>query len=82
MKGLVYVPPHLSNLEEPIQRITTALHTDTQDIMQRVWEELVYRFEACRVSDGAHIEYLRNRYTNIQTADLYIDLYSNSGCHN
>ena len=33
-EGLVYVPPLPSNLEEPSQRITTALQTVTQDMLQ------------------------------------------------
>ena len=58
VKGLVYVPPLPANLEEVKQRITTALQTATQDMLQRVLEELEYRIDVYHVSDGAHIEHL------------------------
>ena len=46
------------NLEEIRKRFTTALMTFVQDMLQRVWEELDYRIELCRVSGGAHNEHL------------------------
>ena len=58
VNGLVYVPPLPANLEELKQIITTALHTPTQDMLQRVWEGLEYRIDVCGVSGGAHIEHL------------------------
>ena len=41
--GLVYDPPLPVNLEELRQRISTALQTVIQDMLQRVWEELEYQ---------------------------------------
>ena len=35
-----------------------ALETVTQDMLQRVWQELDYRLDVCRVTGGAHIEHL------------------------
>ena len=58
MKNLVHVPPLPANVNDLKQRITTALETVTQDMLQRVWEELGYRLDMCRVSGGAHIEHL------------------------
>ena len=59
VKGVVYVPPPLlENLEELKLRITTALQTVTQDMQQRVLDELEYRIDVCRVSGGANIEHL------------------------
>jgi len=58
VKGLVYVPPLPTSLEELKQRITAALETVTQDMLQRVWQELDYRLNVCRVTGGAHIENL------------------------
>ena len=51
-------PPPPASLEELKQRITTALQTATKDMLQRVWEELEYRIDMCRVSGGGHIEHL------------------------
>ena len=61
VKGLVYVPPLPSNLEKRRQKITNALQTVTQNILQRVWEELEYRIDVCHVSGGALVEQLCNR---------------------
>ena len=58
VKGLVFVPPFPANIEEMKQRITAALEIVTKDMLQRVWHELEYRLDVCRVTGGAHIEYL------------------------
>ena len=58
MKGLVFVPPVPANIEEIKQRITAALETVTKDMPQRVWHDLKYRLDKCRVTGGAHIEHL------------------------
>ena len=58
MKGLVLVLPLPANIEEMKLRITATLETVTEDMLQRVWHELEYRFNVCRVTGGAHIEHL------------------------
>ena len=58
MKGQVFVLPLPANIEEMKQRVTAALKTVTEDMLQRVWHELEYRLNVCRVTDGAHIEHL------------------------
>ena len=58
VKGLVYVPPLLTNVVELKQRISSALETTTEDMRQQVWDELGYRLDVCRVAGGAHIEKL------------------------
>ena len=70
VKGLVFVPPLPANIEEMKQRITAALETVTKDMLQRVWHELEYRLDVCRVTGGAHFEHLRKSViepTNICT---------------
>ena len=59
VNGLVYVPPLPTNVVELKQRISSALETDTENMVQRVWDELDYRLDVCRVAGGAHIENLR-----------------------
>ena len=51
-------PPLPANLEELMQRITTAQQTATEDILHRVWEELESRIDVCHVLGEAHIEHL------------------------
>ena len=70
MKGIVFVPSLPANIEEMKQRITTALETVTEDMLQRVWYELEYRLYVGRVTGDAHIEHLRKSViepTNICT---------------
>jgi len=50
--------PLPENVNELKQRIAIALETVTQDMLHRVWEELYYRIDVCRVTGGAHIEHL------------------------
>ena len=39
-------------------RIRTAIETITADMLQTVWNELDYRVDVCRITNGAHIEHL------------------------
>ena len=57
VKSLVYIPLLLANVKELKQKITTALGTVTQDMLQSVLEE-IYRLDVCRVTRGARIEHL------------------------
>jgi hypothetical protein len=59
VKGLVYVPPMLRNINELKIRIRQAVQTFTVDMLHRVWGELDYRLDICRVTRGAHIEHLK-----------------------
>ena len=60
MKTLVYVLPLPlpTNVNQLKQRITIALEAVAQDMLHRVWDELDYRLDVCRVTGGAHIEHL------------------------
>ena len=58
VKGLVFVLPLPANIEEMKQRITAALATVTEDMLQRVWHELEFPLDVSRVTGGAHIEHL------------------------
>jgi len=39
-------------------RIRTAIETITADMLQTVWNELDYRVDVCRITNGAHREHL------------------------
>jgi len=54
----VYVPPLPASIPELKIRIRTAIETITADMLQRVWNELDYRVDVCRITKGAHIEHL------------------------
>ena len=54
----VYVLPLLSSIPEVKVRIRTAIETNTADMLQRIWDELDYRVDVCRITTGAHIEHL------------------------
>ncbi|CAM1291471.1 Uncharacterised protein r2_g55 [Pycnogonum litorale] len=50
VKGLIYIPPLPTCVEELKKRITeAALENVTHDMLQRVWQELHYRLDVCRV---------------------------------
>jgi len=54
----VYVPPLPASIPELRARIRTAIQTITADMLQTVWNELDYRADVCRITNGAHIEHL------------------------
>jgi hypothetical protein len=45
-----------SDIDDLKRRITEAVVSVSCDMLRRVWEELDYRFDICRVTRGAHIE--------------------------
>lgn len=54
----VYVPPLPADLPELRNRIEAIVATITPHTLIKVWEELAYRLDVCRVTKGVHIEYL------------------------
>jgi hypothetical protein len=46
------------NIPDLMNRITAAVQTITHYSLSRVWQELHYRLDVCRVTKGAHIEHL------------------------
>jgi hypothetical protein len=44
------------DIDDLKRRITEPVAAVTCDMLRRVWEELDYRFDICRVTRGAHIE--------------------------
>ena len=58
VKYKVFVPPHPVSIPDLKNRITAAVETITPDLLIRVWQELDYRLDVCRVPKGAYIEHL------------------------
>ncbi|PNF30068.1 hypothetical protein B7P43_G04744 [Cryptotermes secundus] len=58
IKDRVYVPPLPRTLVELRERIDAAVMTIDRMMLQNTWNELDYRLDVCRVTQGAHIEHL------------------------
>ncbi|PSN55560.1 hypothetical protein C0J52_12104 [Blattella germanica] len=58
VKDRVYVPPFPANLPELRDRTREAVVAVTPDMLINVWDELAYRLDVCRVTNGARIEHL------------------------
>ena len=58
VKDKVLVPPQPVSIPDLKNRITAAVETITPDLLSRVWQELDYRLDVCRVRKGADIEHL------------------------
>jgi hypothetical protein len=56
--GTQYVPPLPRDLADLKARIIAAVKNINAPMLRRVWQELEYRIDACRVTRGAHIEHL------------------------
>ena len=56
VKGRVYVPPLPATMDELQECITAAVNSVTPDMLQRVWSELDYCIDVCRVTRGGHTE--------------------------
>ena len=58
VKRLVFALPIPSDVDELKAQITEAVATIDNAMLGRVWQELDYRLDVCRVTNGAHIEHL------------------------
>jgi hypothetical protein len=53
-----FLPPMPRDLPQLRRRIVLAVAAIDRQMLQRVWQELDYRIDICRVTKGGHIEYL------------------------
>jgi hypothetical protein len=53
----VYVPPLPRDLAVLLARIIAAVKNIDAPMLTRVWQELDYRIDVCRVTRRAHIEH-------------------------
>ena len=58
VKDTVFVPPVTVNLKELRDRITATVALIDRDLQTRVWNELDYQLDVCRIGQGGHIEHL------------------------
>lgn len=56
IKDKVYVQPLPANLNDLRNRINAAVAQVTTDMLKRVWQEIDYRWDVCRITNGSHIE--------------------------
>lgn len=56
IKDKVYVPPLPDNLADLRNRISAAVAEVTPDLLERVWREIDFRWDVCRITNGSHIE--------------------------
>jgi len=52
VKDKVFVPPQPVSTPDLKNRITAAVETITPDLLSRVWQELDYRLDVCRVTSN------------------------------
>jgi hypothetical protein len=58
VRDQVFVPPLPLDIDDLKLRITAAIETTDRNMSERLWDELDYRLDICRVMNGAHIELL------------------------
>ena len=58
VKDTIFVPPLPANLQDRRNRITSAAVLVDRDTLKRVWSEIDYRIDVCRITEGKHIEHL------------------------
>jgi hypothetical protein len=58
VKNKVFVPPPPASTPDLQSRIFATVETITPDFLIKVWQELDYRLDACRVTKGAYIAHL------------------------
>jgi hypothetical protein len=58
VKDTVFVPPLPAKLQDQRNRITAAVARVDRDTLTRVWNEMDYRRDVCRITQCGHIEHL------------------------
>jgi hypothetical protein len=48
----------VADLRDLRNRITAAVPLVNRDMLTRMWDEMDYRIDVCRISKGGYIEYL------------------------
>ncbi|GFV58283.1 DDE_Tnp_1_7 domain-containing protein [Trichonephila clavipes] len=54
----MYVPPLPADLSVLRYRMEADVAKISSDSLKKIWDELVYQFNLCRVTSGAHIQHL------------------------
>ena len=57
VKGLVYILPLPTSVDDLKTQMTEALITIDLDMLVRVWQKIVYRFDVCHLNKSSHIEH-------------------------
>ena len=55
IKNIVYAEK-VRNIQHLQERITSATETVTRDMIQKKWQEIEFRLDVSRATNGAHIE--------------------------
>ena len=58
VKETVSVPPLPANLQDLRNRNTAAVALVDREMLTRVWNEMDYRIDVCRITKGGQIEHL------------------------
>ena len=58
VKDTVFVPLLPANLQDLRNRITAAVALVDRDMLPRVWNEMDYSIDVCRITKGGHFEHL------------------------
>ena len=46
----------IRNIQHLQERVTSAIETVTRDMIQKTWQEIEFRLDVSRATNGAHIE--------------------------
>jgi hypothetical protein len=79
VKVKVFVPPLPANLKELRARIIEAVATIDTDMFHRIWEEIAYRWDMYRVTQGHHTEHPRTSVDKTWTYTAFCDTHLNTG---
>ena len=55
IKNILYAEK-IRNIQHLQDRITSAIETVTRDMIQKTWQEIEFRLDVSRATNGAHIE--------------------------
>jgi hypothetical protein len=65
VKDTVFVHPLPANLQDLRNRITAAVAWIDRNTLTRVWNDMDYRIDVCRITKCGHIEHLLNMFKKL-----------------
>ena len=81
VKDTAFVSPLSANLQELRNRVTAAVALFDRDMLTRVWNEMDYRIDVCRITKGGHIDHLWNMKKEKKNPLEIFSLYRRKNYH-
>jgi hypothetical protein len=68
VKDNVYIPPMPVELQEIRHRIVNSIAVLDANFLDKLWDQLEYHLDVCRITRGSHIEHFKKNLEVLRNA--------------